>query len=505
MLPKFSTNSKGQALVEFALILVVLLLFIFIIIESGRLFQGYLTVQNAARAAGRYAMTGQFDTACLFEAPPCLDARLTSIKREARRSAGGLAIDDLAVAGETNSFYTEVWSYDSDGLWRQDEVGGPGDPIDIIVRFQMPVVTPLLKPLADSVRLTGRVNVIAENYDQVGLTEGASAPPSSGTPSGSESPEADLAISKTASDDVVLVETPVDYTIVITNAGPFDAEAGITVVDTLPNGSEYQGFSFSPLDRTVTCSEDPKYTVTCTMPWLDKDPGVPNNKATVTIETLAPATAGVITNTATVYPGPSTVDPYLPNNTTTARVTVRDYWADLEVTMADDPDPVVETALLTYTLQVTNLAYDTATNVVLSTTLPAETTFESSIPTAPVCNHAAGIVTCDVGTLGLGATFEATIVVTAEQDSDLTLPRTITAYASVDGDQYDPDLSNNVAQETTSVADAWADLALTKRGPDQPVLVNTPFTYELQVTNLGPNAVGASTITDTLPGGMVFT
>ena len=42
-----------------------------------------------------------------------------------------------------------------------DDAGGPGEPIRIIVRFQMPVVTPLLRPLAESVRLTGRVTVQA--------------------------------------------------------------------------------------------------------------------------------------------------------------------------------------------------------------------------------------------------------------------------------------------------------------------------------------------------------
>ena len=77
---------KGQALVEFALILLVLLGFIFIIIESGRLFQGWLTVQNSARSAGRYALTGQFDPTCLDTFPPCLDPRVESIKKESRKA-----------------------------------------------------------------------------------------------------------------------------------------------------------------------------------------------------------------------------------------------------------------------------------------------------------------------------------------------------------------------------------------------------------------------------------
>ncbi|MDZ4763456.1 MAG: TadE/TadG family type IV pilus assembly protein [Chloroflexota bacterium] len=54
---------KGQTLAEFALTLPILLLLIFGIIEFGRIFQAWVTLQNAARAAARYATTGQYDEA----------------------------------------------------------------------------------------------------------------------------------------------------------------------------------------------------------------------------------------------------------------------------------------------------------------------------------------------------------------------------------------------------------------------------------------------------------
>jgi hypothetical protein len=50
---------KGQSLVEFALMLPFLLLLIFMIIEFGRMFQTWVTLQNSARAAARYTSTGQ--------------------------------------------------------------------------------------------------------------------------------------------------------------------------------------------------------------------------------------------------------------------------------------------------------------------------------------------------------------------------------------------------------------------------------------------------------------
>src|SRR4051794_5621235 len=53
---------QGQTLVEFALTLPILLLLMFGIIEFGRIFQAWVTIQNAARAAARYAVTGKYDT-----------------------------------------------------------------------------------------------------------------------------------------------------------------------------------------------------------------------------------------------------------------------------------------------------------------------------------------------------------------------------------------------------------------------------------------------------------
>lgn len=51
---------KGQTLAEFAITLPIVLILLFGIVEFGRIFQAWVTLQNAARAAARYASTGQF-------------------------------------------------------------------------------------------------------------------------------------------------------------------------------------------------------------------------------------------------------------------------------------------------------------------------------------------------------------------------------------------------------------------------------------------------------------
>jgi len=53
-------NRKGQTLAEFAISLPILLILLFGVIEFGRLFQSWVTIQNAARQAARFAITGQY-------------------------------------------------------------------------------------------------------------------------------------------------------------------------------------------------------------------------------------------------------------------------------------------------------------------------------------------------------------------------------------------------------------------------------------------------------------
>jgi len=52
---------RGQTLAEFAISLPLLLILVFGIVEFGRMFQSWVTIQNAARAAARYAVTGRYN------------------------------------------------------------------------------------------------------------------------------------------------------------------------------------------------------------------------------------------------------------------------------------------------------------------------------------------------------------------------------------------------------------------------------------------------------------
>lgn len=58
--PRNRRRRQGQTLAEFAITLPTLLILLFGVIEFGRVFQAWVSLQNAARTAARYASTGQY-------------------------------------------------------------------------------------------------------------------------------------------------------------------------------------------------------------------------------------------------------------------------------------------------------------------------------------------------------------------------------------------------------------------------------------------------------------
>src|SRR5262249_54733053 len=106
----------------------------------------------------------------------------------------------------------------------------------------------------------------------------------------------------------------------------------------------------------------------------------------------------------------------------------------LAVVAADSPDPVVAGANLTYALSYSNTGNADATTVVVTDTLPPNTSFVSATGGGTL---SAGVVTWNVGTLAAGATGSLQLVV--KVNSPLANGTTITNSAlSIDSAQTTP-------------------------------------------------------------------
>ncbi|MDY7040976.1 MAG: TadE/TadG family type IV pilus assembly protein, partial [Chloroflexota bacterium] len=173
---KFFNKQKGQSLLEFALILPVLLLMTFMLIEVGRIFQAYVTVQNAARIGARYAVTGQEKEEADMALPGWSGDpdRSASIKDEAYRGTEGLGRSYVDIDwpyphyDEPNALIIRVQPNDG---------GAPGERVVVEVQYNLELITPLVSSAVSKITLTGRAEMINEGFGLTGASHGGVLPP----------------------------------------------------------------------------------------------------------------------------------------------------------------------------------------------------------------------------------------------------------------------------------------------------------------------------------------
>jgi hypothetical protein len=117
--PQPHRDKKGQTLAEFALTLPILLLLLFGIIEFGRLFQSWVTLQNAARTAVRYASTGQYKedrynieemVVCSQDEAALSVGNMTTETYPLGRGMGTIDIDQFAAgSGDDDESFYATW------------------------------------------------------------------------------------------------------------------------------------------------------------------------------------------------------------------------------------------------------------------------------------------------------------------------------------------------------------------------------------------------------------
>ncbi len=153
-------SERGQALVEFSLVAILLFMFLFGIFDFVRLFQSWVTVQHAAREGARYAITGQ--VACTG----ITNSRTGCIVQKAKTATLGLTgggKDGTAVAVSYES-----WPY-STGTWPDPPVlnsaGVQCDAIEVKVNYTHQFVTPIIKAIVPAgVHVLGRQRMVNEPF-----------------------------------------------------------------------------------------------------------------------------------------------------------------------------------------------------------------------------------------------------------------------------------------------------------------------------------------------------
>jgi uncharacterized repeat protein (TIGR01451 family)/fimbrial isopeptide formation D2 family protein len=301
--------------------------------------------------------------------------------------------------------------------------------------------------------------------------------------------QADVIVDKGASPSPVFAGEALTYSIVVSNAGPSDAQ-NVVLTDVLPVELTLTSCSASGATCIVAGNS---LTVAWTTLALNEQ-----QRITVTVQVSSEVLAGAnITNTAWVTSG--TPDPNAGNNVDDA-ITPVVARADLGIVKTAEPATVVAGETLTYTLVVSNAGPSAARPVTVTDVLPSEVSFVSCSRDG-TCDIAGNAVTITFPSLSVGQSQLITIVATVS--AGVPSGTIITNTAVVTSSTPDPNPINNTDDVTTPVT-TRADLGILKDVTPVPVLAGETLTYTLVVSNAGPSVAQGVTVSDALPAQVTF-
>jgi len=321
------------------------------------------------------------------------------------------------------------------------------------------------------VAATNEATVSGTEYDPVD---------SNNTSKVTETPQyADLEVKKDVSDPTPNVGDVITYTITLSNLGA-DTATGVTVLDKLPAGLEF--VSALPSQGTYTLG---------TGVW---DVGTVDTSfpRTLSIQARVPTPISGIpqaqTNTASVRTSDQ-YDPHPENNTDSATETPK--YADLDVEKTVDVARPNVGDTITFTITLSNLGVDTATDITITDRLPDGLAFLSATPDQGSYDPATG--EWDVGSLAKDGVI--TLAITAEVVSGAAQTNVVTVTKA---NEYDPNKANNTSSvtETPLVAELSIQKSVVSRTP----AIGDTVTYTIVVRNDGPDAAVNTIATEVFPG-----
>jgi uncharacterized repeat protein (TIGR01451 family) len=270
----------------------------------------------------------------------------------------------------------------------------------------------------------------------------------------------DLIGSSSASPDPVLAGGTITFAQTVTNAGPSASTAGAAVFSgSVPAGTTFDSLgiptgwicltlpvvgSTGPISCCPSNGTGTKCSTTATIA----------SGATLQFPLVVTVAAGTasgtkISNTSTIAPTVNDVNP-LNNETVASTFVGSPTQSDMAIIKTAAPQPVNQGTNLTYTLQVSNNGPGVGLGVSVLDPLPTEVTFASVSTTQGTCSQAGGTVSCNIGTMSVGAVVVITINATATTLSS-SLSTAATNTAVVTSTTTDPNPGNNFSSVISTI------------------------------------------------------
>ena len=295
----------------------------------------------------------------------------------------------------------------------------------------------------------------------------------------------------------------ITYTLSYNNNGRLST--GVVLTDTVPDNT-----TFSPGDSTPgwVCTPDNTAGSSCTLnvATLQGCGGAGSATFAVIVDNPLPGGVTQISNTAGISDdGANGADSDPSNNTSTDTTPVSDQ-PDLTITKSDGDVSVAPGGTVVYTLGYANTGTLDATGVVISETVPNDSTFNAGSSTGTwSCPDGSGAgTTCDltIGAFAAGASDSADFAVTAVNPVPAGVD-TISNTATISMDIPDPTPGDNTASDTTPL-DAAPDYSLTKDDGGADVIPGGTAVYTLNYSNSGNQDGTGVVLTETVPAGTTF-
>ena len=204
-------KTRGQALVEFALILPLLALATVMALDVGRVFFGWVGIQNVARVAAGYAAANPDGWDPNVPNSVIKQAKVAGYNLQVAAEASGLNCSPLPVALPTPANMPTPVFADANGNSRYDL----GETVTVTVSCSMGLIT----PLASSV-IGGNLNLSSQTVFTIRAGTIAGIPVSSSIPSASASPSASSSASASPSASASASVAPCPLPIANFNATP---------------------------------------------------------------------------------------------------------------------------------------------------------------------------------------------------------------------------------------------------------------------------------------------
>ena len=310
----------------------------------------------------------------------------------------------------------------------------------------------------------------------------------------------DLALAKSDGGASVAPGGTVSYTLAYTNLSAF-AAPGVVLSETVPANAT---FNAGASTAGWVCAPNNNAGSTCTLA-IGTVAGSASGTATFAVTVISPVAAGVaqIANVASVA---STLSDPAPGNNTASDTTPVNAAPDLTLAKSDGGVSTTPGGVVTYTLDYANAGNQGAVGVVLTETVPANTTFTGTGWTCVPDNNAGSTCTRSVGALAGGgvngsAAFAVTVV--SPLPSGVAQIGNTASIADDGANGPDPTPVNNTASDTTPVS-AAPDLTIGKSDGGVSTTPGATVAYTLTFSNVGNQSAAGVTLTDVVPANTTF-